>query len=271
MSVLLHELSLLATSLELDPLDGSFRMEHVDECEKTLHEIKTRLDRVKKSASSSGKLRSIVEKVKWPYSNMEFQKLLADLSRHKETMALALLADSMKGLLQILSKQSAISDGIVDIRDTVRETKIRILVDAQRQKVLDFFLTVNPQINLETSLRLRHPMAVLWLTESKELKQWLSRPNAKLWMSGIPGAGKTVLAGSVIEKALRLTAHLKSEATCFPSVTTKIRNLTSLATSWVHWPHSSPGNTTKPIVFLSSTTRNYTRTMPLPTVPIQNI
>ncbi|KAL3449947.1 hypothetical protein BJX65DRAFT_305409 [Aspergillus insuetus] len=122
---------------------------------------------------------------------MEFQKLLADLSRHKETMALALSADSMKGLLQILSKQSAMPDGIDGIRATVREIKTRILVDAQRQKVLEFFLT------------------------GQDLKQWLSRPNAKLWMSGIPGAGKTVLAGSVIEKALSATAHLKSEATCF--------------------------------------------------------
>jgi hypothetical protein len=41
------------------------------------------------------------------------------------------------------------------------------------------------------------------LTESNEFKYWLASPGSRLWLSGIPGAGKTVLASSVIEEALR--------------------------------------------------------------------
>jgi hypothetical protein len=41
------------------------------------------------------------------------------------------------------------------------------------------------------------------LTESNEFKYWLATPGSRLWLSGIPGAGKTVLASSVVEEALR--------------------------------------------------------------------
>jgi Cdc6-like AAA superfamily ATPase len=43
------------------------------------------------------------------------------------------------------------------------------------------------------------------LTESQEFKHWLATPGSHLWLSGIPGAGKTVLASSVIEEALKFS------------------------------------------------------------------
>ncbi len=52
------------------------------------------------------------------------------------------------------------------------------------------------------SLRLRHPGTGLWLIESDEFKSWLKFPNAKLWCYGIPGAGKTVLASSIVQEAI---------------------------------------------------------------------
>lgn len=45
-------------------------------------------------------------------------------------------------------------------------------------------------------------MAGTWLTESPRFLHWLETPCSKLWLTGIPGAGKTVLAGSVIQEAL---------------------------------------------------------------------
>ncbi|KAL3456775.1 hypothetical protein BJX64DRAFT_33019 [Aspergillus heterothallicus] len=37
LSVLLHDLSLLAKSLQAQPVNSTFRLEHANECEKTLH------------------------------------------------------------------------------------------------------------------------------------------------------------------------------------------------------------------------------------------
>lgn len=52
------------------------------------------------------------------------------------------------------------------------------------------------------SLKLRRPGTGVWLTESDDFKRWLNTPHSKLWLRGIPGAGKTVLASSVIQEAL---------------------------------------------------------------------
>jgi Cdc6-like AAA superfamily ATPase len=41
------------------------------------------------------------------------------------------------------------------------------------------------------------------LTESGEFQHWLKTSNCRLWLFGIPGAGKTVLASSVIEEAMK--------------------------------------------------------------------
>ncbi|KAF7556971.1 hypothetical protein G7Z17_g1062 [Cylindrodendrum hubeiense] len=64
------------------------------------------------------------------------------------------------------------------------------------------------------SLELRHPMTGLWLTETDpNFQRWRELPNAKLWLSGIPGGGKTVLCGSVIETILQESDD--STAVCY--------------------------------------------------------
>ncbi len=58
----------------------------------------------------------------------------------------------------------------------------------ERQRILDFFLKVNPQAYYETSRRLRHPLTGLWLTHVTEFQSWFAKPNSNLWLSGMPGA-----------------------------------------------------------------------------------
>lgn len=220
LSVLLHDLSLLATALQTEPtFDGSFRLEHVDSCERIVHGVKTKLEKICSANPPRNRpakfVKSTINRLKRPYSSKEFEKLLADLARHKETISLALSVDSMKALLETLSKQRYLSKGVSDIRDTVNEIKTRIFVDEHREKILDFFLPVNPQINFETSIRLRHPMTGLWLLEEQVFKNWIYNPNAKLWMSGIPGAGKTVIAGSIIEEVLTVASRGTATGACF--------------------------------------------------------
>ncbi|KAF6839174.1 ankyrin repeat protein [Colletotrichum plurivorum] len=50
-------------------------------------------------------------------------------------------------------------------------------------------------------------MTGLWLTESNStFQKWRDIPHSSIWLSGIPGAGKTVLSGSVIEEILQLSS-----------------------------------------------------------------
>ncbi|KAL5339391.1 hypothetical protein BJX70DRAFT_397842 [Aspergillus crustosus] len=154
LSVILHELSLLAISLENSPLHGIFQLDHVESCERILQDLKTKIDKHSSEVKSTNAVKATVARLKWPLSSKECQTFLAELTRHKDNLSMALSADPMKALLQLLSTAN-------DIRESVQEIKTRIFVDEKRQRVLGFFLSVYPQANLETSIQLRHPMTGL--------------------------------------------------------------------------------------------------------------
>ncbi|RDW87034.1 uncharacterized protein DSM5745_03676 [Aspergillus mulundensis] len=230
LSVLLYDLSLLARSFEDDRLDTFFRLHHVNACRQTVQDAKTRLE--KAAAGMNGSLtRAVITRLKWPYTSEDVTKLVEEISRHKETMTLALSADSMKTMLKALSKQDELANGI----EQLHNVQTRIVVDKYRLDILDFFMRYNPQPNLKTNLQLRHPLTGLWLTDGNEFQTWLHSQNGKLWLSGIPGAGKTVLAGSMIEECLKKALH-GCRACCFffcdyqePQTQDPINILSSLA------------------------------------------
>ncbi|KAK1625012.1 hypothetical protein BDP81DRAFT_356836 [Colletotrichum phormii] len=197
----INMLSRLATALDAEdgpPIQG-FRMHHIDGCAAILSEI---INKTKKYEDSSG---GKLKKLLWPYTSSKTKEMLADLSRHKENMNLALSATSLEALLRCLAKEEerdrTTAAILADVQKT-REIAVQIREDAQRERVLEFFLRYNPQSNYEMSVKLRHPRTGMWLELHLSFQQWLSNPGSRLWLSGIPGAGKTVLAGSIIGHAL---------------------------------------------------------------------
>jgi len=180
-------------------------MHHIDGCQQVLIKLNTLLRKAEKDLESPSHFTSLQRKLKWPLSTDHTKDLMSELSRHKESIMLAVLADSMDGICRCLalatSIQAATSKIFTKVRDTKRIT-VRIQEDSERQRVLDFFLKANPQHRYATSLRLRHPLTGLWLLRLPAFQQWMDGHESRLWLTGIPGAGKTVLAGSVIEAAL---------------------------------------------------------------------
>ncbi|KAF5671107.1 hypothetical protein FDENT_10991 [Fusarium denticulatum] len=154
LSSVLRRLEALTSDLEDEgqSFDPTLRNHYLNHCYKTFNKIESRVKKASDSFKKS-KFDGIVRQLKWPFSVSETKEFLAELSRHKETISVALLADSMRKIQLSLSK-------------------------------------------------LRHSMTGLWLTESPSFIRWLETPGSKLWLTGIPGAGKTVLAGSVVQEAL---------------------------------------------------------------------
>nr|APC57603.1 hypothetical protein [Pestalotiopsis fici] len=67
----------------------------------------------------------------------------------------------------------------------------------------------------KSSWKLRHPGTGIWLTESLRFRTWLLEEGSKIWLSGIPGAGKTVLAGAAIREALQQVATVSNVGVAF--------------------------------------------------------
>jgi Cdc6-like AAA superfamily ATPase len=206
LSGILHSLHLVACQLEGEDFDRSIQIHHIYFCHRTLETIKNKLDKAFPPSEKTAFGKAVLRKLAWPFSSPETKELIADLERHKSTFNLALSVDNLSALLKALSQQDAIRDGISDVKAMLQqrwdlETRISLTEDCS--KMLRFFCRVDPQRNHDMSLKLRHPGTGLWLTESEEFRTWLETTNSRLWLTGIPGAGKTVLAASVVEEALK--------------------------------------------------------------------
>ncbi|KAI0599190.1 ankyrin [Biscogniauxia sp. FL1348] len=198
------EINLLAGALySLSSLIGTFQNEmphirdklhHVDACKDILSSIHKRL--------TDFDAKNPTQRLKWPFDSKAMRTLLDNLTRQKQSIHTALSATSAELLLQSLSRQEKL---ITETRAEFGEVyKIisRVQANSRSQEIMTTFLKCNPQTSYERSLTTRHPKTGLWLTRLPTFQSWLSKPGEKLWFSGIPGAGKTVLAGTIIEASL---------------------------------------------------------------------
>jgi len=183
LATVLRGLQALALELEAegDAFDPALRIHYLSHCKKTLDKIEQRVKKATDSLARS-KLEGITRQLKWPFSASETKALLGELSRHNATIAMALSADSMRKLQLSLSKVDELGKQTLSIAQAVKTIEIntQIAVDGGKQRVLDYFMKVNPQLNLEMSIKLRHAITGLWLTESSGFGHWLKTPGSKL-------------------------------------------------------------------------------------------
>ncbi|RDW57505.1 hypothetical protein BP6252_13765 [Coleophoma cylindrospora] len=197
----LQNLSLLSASLELegDNSSTSFQATYIDACLTTLCKVESRLQEAQDDFNSGKKSRIIVRSLKWPFSADETKSLLAELGEHRNNLELALSADTARRLRECLSDTNSLKNSINTLQVKINrkvEIDTRIQLTNKRRQIVNFFLKVNPEPNFKTSQGLRMAETGKWLTERDiAFRSWMDVPGSKLWLSGIPGAGKTILAG----------------------------------------------------------------------------
>ncbi|KIL87131.1 hypothetical protein FAVG1_09685 [Fusarium avenaceum] len=138
------------------------------------------------------------------------KEMLQAIGRHKQTINIALTAQSISKLQICLSRQEETSSAIQDMKKNLREIldiETKISLNKNREKILKTFLPVNPRVEFEANKSLRHPMTALWFTEGTDFEDWFNIEKSRLWCSGIPGAGKSVIAGAIADECLQLTQN----------------------------------------------------------------
>ncbi|KAF4990936.1 hypothetical protein FDECE_14196 [Fusarium decemcellulare] len=232
LSAVLRNLHALASELEAEgqSFEPTLRVHHLTHCQKTFETIKRRLKKASDSFDNRSRLEETYCRLKWLFSSSETKDLLGDISRYKETITLATSADTMRKLQICLAKQTD-QDGKIEKATAMLERveiNIKILLDGRKKLVLNYFMKpeTNPQANLTQSIKLRHPTTGVWLTWSHAFTTWLETPGSRLWLNGIPGGGKTILAGAVIQEVLTRSSSdigaafffcdYKNEATLMP-------------------------------------------------------
>ncbi|RMJ07099.1 hypothetical protein CDV36_013305 [Fusarium kuroshium] len=215
LSLILHNLSHVAFELEETQSPGgtqqtaNLKPHHLHDCQQLLRRLEQGLVEKQLNLGSTSCIERLQSRLTWPFSSSDTKDILRDVRRHKQTIEFALKADSLSNLRLLLSRQSESNSKISNVQETVNkiyDIQTSIRVDKKRNKVLEFFTKANPSSELDTNRNLRHNLTGLWLTEGPEFEEWYTTPGSKIWCSGIPGAGKSVLAAAMIDECLQRNA-----------------------------------------------------------------
>ncbi|KAF5005359.1 hypothetical protein FDECE_8171 [Fusarium decemcellulare] len=207
-SGVLRTLEALADELETagQAFEPALQVDHLTQCRRLFEKIQARVMKAEDSFNNRSRLEGITRQLKWPFSASETRDLLQQLSSCKESVTLATSADTMRNLQLCLMRQEQHGNTLSKISESLKKVEIQtgILVDSRKQLVLDFFMPpdVNPQAKLDQSIKLRQPTTGEWLTNSFGFTEWLQTSGSRLWLNGIPGGGKTVIAGAIIQAAI---------------------------------------------------------------------
>ncbi|KAK2752975.1 ankyrin repeat protein [Colletotrichum kahawae] len=159
-----------------------------DECHNLLDSINQTLTSLRREDGE--RVRNIAKRLTWSLrAQKEVQESLDRLRRMKETLSTALETNTALAVDRI-------------------ETKVN---QTDWQRVFSWVCPVThlqTQDTLQDLLSRRHPGSGLWLIESEAFGNWVNDQSGELlWITGLPGAGKSVLCATAVE-ALSSRMHL---------------------------------------------------------------
>lgn len=88
--------------------------------------------------------------------------------------------------------------------------------DTERREICSWLERTNPSSLHNAALHKHEPHTSAWLQRSSEWQKWISSTSSDrlLWVYGIPGAGKTVLASFAIEELKRHCDDIAVDCAC---------------------------------------------------------
>ncbi|KAK3370926.1 hypothetical protein B0T24DRAFT_627387 [Lasiosphaeria ovina] len=161
----------------------------VEGCRKALHQMSglfpsESAQRTSGTRSKRQKVAATLHTLAWPFKETRARKLLAEVVQHKTTLNLALTVDISHDIKEIKGKASEIQTALSDI---------------EQREVYKWLEGIDPSSLHHRACSQYEPGTGDWVLRSDDWKAWISGPKRALWIHGIPGAGKTILASHLIE------------------------------------------------------------------------
>ncbi|KAI5888570.1 uncharacterized protein SCHCODRAFT_02587820 [Schizophyllum commune H4-8] len=155
------------------------------------------------------KKQGLKRKLLWPFKEETIEEFLKQLERHKAHLMLAFSINTSEQLTDIAQISFMIAEEQARVRlekeiaDTQRasqeESRRR---DSLRDEIIRWLQPVDNGSKHAISLQKRQEGTCKWIFTHDTYRQWSTRESGMLWLSGIPGSGKSVMASSLID-ALR--------------------------------------------------------------------
>jgi len=152
-------------------------------------------------------------KMKWTLESKNVEAKLMMLEKSKSTLQLALAALQTRITSQVRSHVIRVQDTLDGVGTAILHSESRVIesVDrlrdqARRTSVLNWFKTSDPEQNHKVSRNKHEPETADWIFRNKAYQAWESKESDErsLWLHGIPGAGKTILSSTIIDRLQQL-------------------------------------------------------------------
>ncbi|KFY89741.1 hypothetical protein V500_05530 [Pseudogymnoascus sp. VKM F-4518 (FW-2643)] len=151
----------------------------------------------------------------WTFIKEDVASILSQIERIKSLIQIALEMDHFQLSLAIHSSNEELKSSISAVQSSIPALqdgidKIQLRQDRQQnRRVLDWISSTDFPSKLSDIITMRQAGTGQWFLESPEFNNWLSGPEKTLFCPGIPGAGKTIISGTVVDH-LHATIHNQS-------------------------------------------------------------
>lgn len=198
---ILQSVSTLEKKLGTSAIQSQIPGQSVAACQKTLQTVRDMLEKADPRADGVTILQRAKRTLKWPISSSHTDEILADMERHKSTFNLAMTADTLDMLLAASEAQATTSTKVDQLEQSLQRL-VRVEMTKEARRMLQVLGADGADGYHRSNLQLHHPGTCLWFIDGSAFRDWCTVSRSKLWISGIPGAGKTVLSALAIDAAL---------------------------------------------------------------------
>ncbi|THX55486.1 hypothetical protein D6D06_04888, partial [Aureobasidium pullulans] len=114
-------------------------------------------------------------------------------------------------------KQCRISETATDVKEMIQNTRksARAADYTEDLRIKQWLGPADTYINYTSAFALHHENTGRWFLEGSRYESFRDTPDARLWLRGIPGCGKTVLASTVIHDLQRRVGSAASTVIFF--------------------------------------------------------
>lgn len=198
----LRSISLIIDDIEGAGSDKITDLKYVAICGSALDRLRDKLAPFHENNARN----TVRKKLKWPFSRSETLEIKNQIEPCKSQLSLALSADGISATLKVIREVKTVANKLEEFKELLK-AQARITLNEENEKLLTTVGPRNPLRHHQTNVALRHPGTGTWFIDGPDFQSWLHSQNSKIWVYGIPGAGKSILAAAAIAESLRLSSE----------------------------------------------------------------
>ncbi|CRK16424.1 hypothetical protein BN1723_007481 [Verticillium longisporum] len=141
--------------------------------------------------SMKSRMKNIATRLAWPLKKTRAMGLLGDIMKHEATIQLVMIGD-----ISYVACAKSRNYELKEIKTSVRNIQKK-LTDAERHNLMNWLTTIDPSSIHGEAHAFYEEGTGDWVSRDPAWQVWVDPEAEKpqcLWLKGIPGAGKTVLA-----------------------------------------------------------------------------